>query len=215
MTYSMAKLVGQVQHGGMEDDFGLPDRMLGEHAEWFYPAVGRIACICALLETKAQALAEILARLDQGSLTRKPISVMGETGTSAAQMVDSAYQSANATPISPLVAEFYKNVEEIMERRHAVIHAVWPAQLEEKQLGYRPDRASAHGKVLVSSDNTRAGMVDLIRTAVAMVDEGSRLISPVSFAVSQALLAGYRGTTAAAAMKAADRAAQAGKAAQP
>lgn len=192
----------------MEDDFGLPDRMLGAHADWFYPAVGRVACVCAVLETKAQALAEILARLEQGSLTRKPVHVMGVTATAAAHLVDSAYRSANTAEICPSVTQFYKSVEEIMERRHAVVHAVWPAQPKEAQFGYRSDRGAPNGDVLVTGDNTRTAMVDLIRTAVAMVDECTRLISPVSFAVSHALLKGYAGITAAAAMKAAAEDAQ-------
>ena len=63
--------------------------------------------------------------------------------------------------------------------------------------------AAPHGEVRVTKDSTRAGLVDLIGNAVAMVDECGELISPASFAVSQALQAGYRGTTVAAAKRAA------------
>jgi hypothetical protein len=100
------------------------------------------------------------------------------------------------------VNEFYAEVGEILDRRHAVVHAVWPAQPEEAQFGYRPSNAAGHGEVRVTEDNTRAGLVDLIGNAVAMVDECGDLISPASFAVSQAIQAGYGGTTASAAQRA-------------
>jgi hypothetical protein len=191
------------QYVRLQDEFGLPDRMLGRHPDWFYPALGRVAAVCAFLETRAQALAEILAHQVQGTFTKKPIPVISLTATVAAQAVDSANRSMNRTPISPRVVELYERVVEIMDRRHAVIHAVWPAQPEETQFGYRPGVAAGNGEVRVTKDNTRAGMVDLIGNAVAMVAECGNLISPASFAVSQAIQAGYGGTTVSAAQRAA------------
>jgi hypothetical protein len=105
----------------MQDEFGLPDRMLGRHPDWFYPALGRVVAVCALLETRAQALAEILAHQAQGTLTKRPIPVLCGTATAAAQSVDSTNDSMNFAPISPRVVEFYKKVGEIMDRRHAVL----------------------------------------------------------------------------------------------
>jgi hypothetical protein len=129
----------------------------------------------------------------------------------AVQSVDLANDSMNVAPISPRVIEFYKKVGEIMDRRHAVIHAVWPAQPEETQFGYRPSNAAAHGEVRVTEDNTRAGLVGLIGNAVAMVDECGELISSASFAVSQALQAGYGGTSISAAQRAASQVSQSSK----
>lgn len=186
-----------------EDEFGLPDGMLGRHPVWFYPALGRVAAVCALLETRAQALAEILAHQVQGTLTKRPMTVLCLTATRAAQAVDSANRSNRIPPISPRVVEFFNRVVEIMDRRHAVIHAVWSAQPEETQFGYRLGMAGGNGEVRVTQDNTRAGMVDLIANAVAMVAESGHLISPASFAVSQAIQAGYAGTTASGAQRAA------------
>ena len=191
-----------------QDEFGVPDGMLGRHRDWFYPALGRVAALCALLETRAQALAEILAHQVQGTLTKKLIPVIALTATIAAQAVDSANRSINRTPISPRVVEFFERVVEIMDSRHAVIHAVWPAQPEDRQFGYRPGIAAGNGEVRVTNDNTRAGMVDLIGNAVAMVAECGNLISPASFAVSQAIQAGYAGTTVSAAQRAAGQALQ-------
>lgn len=57
----------------MHDDFGVPDRMLGEHPDWFCPALGRVVAVCALLETRAQSLAENLARMEPGTLTRSRV----------------------------------------------------------------------------------------------------------------------------------------------
>lgn len=118
-------------------------------------------------------------------------------------MIDSANEPMQVRPIASRVNEFYSQLGKILERRHAVVHAVWPAQPGEEQFGYRPGRLDSHGEVRVTRDNTQAGMRDLIGTAIAMVDECGDLISTTSFAVSRALEAGYRGTTVPAAKGAA------------
>jgi len=83
----------------MHDDFGTPDRMLGGHPDWFYPALGRVVAVCALLETRVQSLAEILAHMEQGTLTQKPNHVLCETAAAAVQMIDSANEAMQLGPI--------------------------------------------------------------------------------------------------------------------
>ena len=159
----------------------------------FYPAVGRVVAVCALLENRAQSLTEILARLEQGTLTQKPIRFLRDAATASVERIDFANQLMMVGPISPRVNDFYAQVEEIMDRRNAVVHALWPAQSGEAQFGWRPGKVASDGEVRMTQDNTRAGLVDLIGNAVAMVDEGGDLISITSFAVSRALEAGYSG----------------------
>ena len=43
------------------DEFDLPVMLFGTQPEWFFPAVGRVVAVSALLENKAQVLAETLA----------------------------------------------------------------------------------------------------------------------------------------------------------
>jgi hypothetical protein len=202
-----------VHHVAMNEEYGLPDRMLGPHPEWFYPALGRVVAICALLETRAQTLAEILARMEQGTLTKKRFRDFVDVAAHAAKLVDTAYQSANFNPVAPGVASFYEKAAEAMERRHAVIHAVWPAQPEEVQFGWRPtdnsgrepDDTWPRGQVRVTQDNTLELFQDLITHAADLVDEAGALISPLSFAVERAREAGYSGTTLREASRAASQ----------
>ena len=167
--------------------------MLGVHPEWFYPALGRVAAVCALLENRAQALAEILARLEQGTLTMKRTADLRGAATAAARLVDSANHPLQVAPISAQVDEFYAQLSEIMDRRNAVIHAIWPAQSGEAQFGWLPGKLASRGEARTTRDNTQVGLLDLIGKAVTLVDQAGDLISLTSFAVSRALEAGYRG----------------------
>jgi hypothetical protein len=97
----LAPKLREVHHVGMHDDFGIPDRMLGEHPDWFYPTLGRVVAVCALLETPAQSLAEILAHMEQGTLTQKPNRVLRDTAAAAVQMIDSANEAMQLGPIGP------------------------------------------------------------------------------------------------------------------
>ena len=210
---SMANPGARVHHVGMRDEYGLPDRMLGPHPDWFYPALGRVVAVCALLETRAQTLAETLAHMEQGTLTKRRFRDFVDVAAHAAKLVDIAYQTANFSPVGPGVASFYKKAAEIMERRHAVIHAVWPGQPDEVQFGWRPTDGSGQdpadtsprGQVRVTRDNSLERFRDLIKRAVDLVDEAGALISPLSFAVEQACEAGYLGTTLREASRAAEQ----------
>ena len=56
------------------DEYGLPLGILGAHPNEFYGAIGRVVCLCAVLEDKVATLRHTLERADQGIFTRQPVS---------------------------------------------------------------------------------------------------------------------------------------------
>lgn len=56
------------------DGYNLPSSILGPHPEEFYGAVGRIVCICAVLEQQLAAMRYALAEVQQGQYSHQPVS---------------------------------------------------------------------------------------------------------------------------------------------
>src|SRR4051794_25713204 len=52
------------------DEYGLPAGILGRHPDKFYGSVGRVVCVCAVLEDKVTTLRHTLARAQQGQYTQ-------------------------------------------------------------------------------------------------------------------------------------------------
>lgn len=60
------------------DEFGLPMNILGNHPDEFYGLIGRIICVCAVLEEKVATLRHTLAHAEQGKFTLEPVSAQIE-----------------------------------------------------------------------------------------------------------------------------------------
>lgn len=52
------------------DGYGLPQGVLGLHPDEFYGTIGRIVCVCAVLEEQITTLRHSLAGAEQGSSPR-------------------------------------------------------------------------------------------------------------------------------------------------
>lgn len=61
------------EHEGV-DEYGLPLGVLGAHRNEFFSAIGRVVCVCAVLEAKVTTLRHTLERTGQGSFTNQPVS---------------------------------------------------------------------------------------------------------------------------------------------
>jgi hypothetical protein len=142
------------------DEFGLDEGLLGEQATWLYPAIGRVVCSSAVLENKAQVLAESISGAIQGSLAMARMKELEAIALKAAKRVDEK-RGGGADPIRPHVAEFFATTRRLLDRRNAIVHAMWPAQPGPQQFGWRPP-ARADAITRVTTDNTAESMIDLI-----------------------------------------------------
>lgn len=114
------------------DDYGLPVGVLGRHPDEFYGAIGRVVCVCAVLEDKATALRHTLARVRQGQYTKQPVSKQIDVARSLSRnLTDSAAQTITA---------FLDEVEDAFRRRNDLVHSSFPAQPDGRLWGHRPTR---------------------------------------------------------------------------
>lgn len=163
----------------MVDDFGVPESLIGEHPDWFFPALGRVVAVCAVLETRALELAESLAQVPQGSFAKKPIATLKANAHGHAEDFDAINADRGVgTPITKTVDDYFDRILDVMERRHAVVHANWPAQPGDIQHGWRYGRSDPGPATRVTADNTRDKLVDLIKTASDLVMTFEPVSSP-------------------------------------
>lgn len=175
----------------MIDSFGVPEALFGTHPDWFFPGLGRVVAVCAVLETRALELAESLAYVQQGSYTKNPIVTLKKNALRDAQDLDAINAGLGVgTPIAKTVDDYFGSVVDVMQRRNGVVHANWPAQPGATQFGWLPALANLGSATRVTADNTRVKLVDLITTASGLVMWVPRVMGVVSPAVSSAVAAG-------------------------
>jgi hypothetical protein len=114
------------------DDYGLPAGIVGRHPDEFYGAMGRIVCVCAVLEDKVTALRHTLARAPQGKYTQQPVSKQIDVARSFSR----GLPDAAPKPISAFLDE----VDDALRRRNDLIHSSFPAQPDGRLWGHRPTR---------------------------------------------------------------------------
>jgi len=81
------------------------------HAVWsttrlVLPAVGRVVAVSALLENKAQVLAETVASVPQDTLSVATIASLKKFALRAAGQIDSVNAGTGADPVTPAVTDF-------------------------------------------------------------------------------------------------------------
>lgn len=176
------------------DEFELPASILGPLPDWFYPALGRVVAVSALLENKAQVLAETLAHSPQDSLTMTSVAKLRKIAISAAIRIDSANAGSvqsTVDPISAPVSEFFDEVVRLLDRRNGVVHAIWPAQPGEQQFGWRPRRTHHDDETRLTDENTRDRLTDLIRRETDLILGFNNLHGSVTHARLRAAEGGY------------------------
>lgn len=175
----------------MSDDFGVPEVLFGTHPDWFFPALGRVVAVCAVLETRALELAESLAHVRQGSFTKNSMVTLKKNAHRDAQSLDAINAGLGVGgPITKTVDDYFGLIVGAMQRRNAVVHANWPAQPGATQFGWLPALSDLGSATRVTADNTRVKLVDLITTATDLVVKFPRVMQVVSPAVSSAVTAG-------------------------
>jgi len=175
------------------DEFGLPDSAFGRLPDWFFPAVGRVVAVSALLENKAQVLAETLANYPQDTLTLTTSARVRKIGVEAAAQIDAANSASAVDPIGSQVGAFFDEVVDLLDRRNSVVHAIWPAQAGEEQFGWRPPRRAKDNETRITADNTRARLTDLIRRKADLIQAWNNLHGTATHARLRAADGGYHG----------------------
>jgi hypothetical protein len=157
---------------------------------WFYPAVGRVVAVCSLLEYRAQILVEALSLAPADSFSSTSFSDLRKSARKAAILVDERQIGSTIGEVRGDVDRFMAQVQEVLQRRHGVVHAMWPAQVGDEQLGWRPRRPGKDVETRITQDNTLADMKQLISAASALINQAEALHGAVNAAAVRALQAG-------------------------
>lgn len=135
------------------DEYGLPVGIVGRHPNEFYSAIGRVVCVCAVLEDKVTTLRHTLERASQGSFTHQQVSDQ----ISAARNLSRGLPE----PAPEKIRAFCDKAEAAFHRRNDLVHSSFPAQPDGRLWGHRPvrDRTITDGSaktVETSIDELRA-----------------------------------------------------------
>jgi hypothetical protein len=114
------------------DAYMLPDGILGRHPEEFYGAIGRVVCVCAVLEGQITILRHTLANGPQGKFTHEPVS--GQIRAARDLTKELKGDTARA------IENFLQATEEGFARRNDLVHSAFPAQEDGRIWGHRPTR---------------------------------------------------------------------------
>jgi hypothetical protein len=114
------------------DEYNLSCRTLGTHPDEFYGAMGRVVCVCAVLEDKVTALRHALARVQQGTFSHQPINQ--QIKAARALLVDLP------DPGRELMSAYLDRVDDAFGRRNDLVHSSFPAQASGQVFGHRMAR---------------------------------------------------------------------------
>lgn len=134
------------------DSFGLLARVLGLHDEAFYGAVGRVACLAAVVEDQLRTTLQSLRRSGQHSFA----------GTPAGQLLRMLRKDVKAsrgrTEERERVTVYLDRVAAALLARNELLHSLWPAQQDGRLFRHRlaPDGRR------VAEDVASGDLTDLI-----------------------------------------------------
>jgi hypothetical protein len=117
------------------DEYGLPIGVLGLHPDEFYSAIGRVVCVCAVLEDKVMTLRHTLAGAEQGRFTREPVSAQIKAAR--------ALSNGLPEPGPEKINSFCDKAEAAFHHRNELVHSSFPAQPDGRLWGHRPARSKA------------------------------------------------------------------------
>ena len=117
------------------DAYGLSSDILGPHPDEFYGAIGRVVCVCAVLEDKVTTLRHTLARADQGRFTHEPVGAQIKSAR--------ALSSGLPNPGPERINSFCDKVQAAFQHRNELVHSSFPAQPDGRLWGHRPARNRA------------------------------------------------------------------------
>lgn len=111
------------------DAFGMPENLLGPHAEEFFQILGRIVALAAVLEQRLLTLYELLARQAEA---RRQVRGAGEFIRLCRDLLKQ-FGAEEARPLHVYLDEATK----CLTVRHGYVHSLWPAQAGDEQFAWR------------------------------------------------------------------------------
>ncbi len=117
------------------DEYCLPVGILGFHPNEFYGAIGRIVCVCAVLEDKVTTLRHTLANAEQGKFTHEPVSAQINAARGLTRELPD--------PDAQEVGRFLDAAGAAFRHRNELVHSSFPAQPDGRIWGHRATRDKA------------------------------------------------------------------------
>lgn len=117
------------------DSLNLSDRVLGPHPDEFYGAVGRIVCVCAVLEQQLSAMRHALEQVEQDKFSQQPASSHSKIARELLHEL--------SPEDGERVRQFLDRADVVLSRRNSIVHSSFPAQAEGRLWGHRPTRNKA------------------------------------------------------------------------
>jgi hypothetical protein len=114
------------------DGYHLPHGILGRHPDEFYGAVGRVVCVCAVIEDQVTTLRHTLAGLSQGERTHEPVDRQIKVARSHLPVLDDSARL--------LVGQYLDAAAAAFRHRNELVHSSFPAQPDGRLWGHRPTR---------------------------------------------------------------------------
>jgi hypothetical protein len=133
------------------DEYQLEHGILGLHPDEFYGAIGRVVCVCAVLEDQVTTLRHTLAGLSQGERAHEPVdSQIKGARSHLGELAESSQR---------LVGAFLDDAKAAFAHRNELVHSSFPAQPDGRLWGHRParDRAVRDGR----ADTVETSLEDL------------------------------------------------------
>ena len=150
------------------DEYGLPVGILGIHPSEFYGAMGRVVCVCAVLEDKVTTLRHSLAKAEQGKFTHEPVSAQ----INAARRLTQKLPEYDAQE----VVRFLEAAATAFRYRNDLVHSSFPAQPDGRIWGHRATRDKA---VTDGTPDTVETTLDDLRAFIAEIAQLVRNFSQV------------------------------------
>jgi hypothetical protein len=135
------------------DSYGLSSSVLGPHPDEFFGAIGRIVCVCAVLEQQLIALRHAMQNVEQGKFTHQPVGRQIEVARSLTGDLPTTHAAS--------VTSYLDRASEAFAYRNVVVHSAFPAQAEGVIWGHRPTR----------SRDVTDGSADSVQTSLAELNK--------------------------------------------
>jgi hypothetical protein len=160
--------------GFMPDRYGIPDNMFGSVPEDFYALVGRVALVSTMVEDRVLGLLWALDDQDQPTYAGLPASQLSEEVTKRLDALEPA--------LGLEIRRLLSRVSAALDRRHALVHSLWPNPQEHRAQGWRSRRlpkSLGGGSEIVWTLTSVATLEDDLRELVHLADVTLRAMNAV------------------------------------
>lgn len=140
------------------DAFGVPEYVLGSHDDQFYGAVGRVACLAAVIEERLRVLLQTLRHANQAAFSKMPV------GKVLVSLRSDTSRVASTDRECQIVTTYLGDASEAFQGRNDVLHSLWPAQDDGTWFRHRLDPNGVRVAVRTGPDE----VLDLISEFVQL-----------------------------------------------